>query len=51
MLFDINPDILEAAAKDDAFLSLYDDAIAAFDNELNNGESWYASGHAGSLAG
>lgn len=50
-LYDINPDILEAAAKDDEFLSLYDDAISALDDELNNGASWYASNHAGSLTG
>jgi starch phosphorylase len=42
-LYEIEPEKLEAAAGDSSFLSLYDAAIAAFDRETTNDDSWYAT--------
>jgi len=42
-LYEISLEKLEAAAGDSIFLSLYDAAVAAFDNEMADGDSWYAS--------
>ena len=39
-LRDIDPDKLEAAAKDPAFLELYDSSIQKFDNYMLNKQSW-----------
>jgi starch phosphorylase len=51
LLYETSKEKLEAAANDAAFLELYDDAVAAFDNERNDGGSWYATNHAGAFAG
>ncbi|MFC2066769.1 alpha-glucan family phosphorylase [Chloroflexota bacterium] len=45
MLYEINPEKLEAAADDSTFLSLYDAAVTAFDKEMTDGASWYATNH------
>ncbi len=50
-LYEISKEKLEAAAGDPAFLSLYDAAILAFDNEKSDGDSWYNTNHAGALTG
>ncbi len=42
-LYEISPEKLEAAAGDSSFLSLYDAAIAAFDKEMTDDDSWYAT--------
>ncbi|MFC1939461.1 alpha-glucan family phosphorylase [Chloroflexota bacterium] len=42
-LYEIGPRKLEAATGDSTFLSLYDAAIAAFDKEMTDGDSWYAT--------
>lgn len=42
-LHEISPEKLEAAAGDNAFLSLYDAAIAALDEEMADDDSWYAT--------
>jgi starch phosphorylase len=48
-LYEINKEKLEAAAADPAFLSLYDAAIAAFDNEKKDGSSWFSTEHPGAF--
>ncbi len=50
-LYQISREKLEAAAADPAFLSLYDTAIAAFDSEKKDGNSWYNLNHAGAFTG
>jgi starch phosphorylase len=50
-LDEISREKLEVAANDPAFLSLYDAAIAAFDNERKDGDSWYTVNHPGALPG
>jgi starch phosphorylase len=47
----ISREKLEAAANDPTFLALYDAAIAAFDDERKDGDSWYARNHAGTFPG
>ncbi|MFC1901459.1 alpha-glucan family phosphorylase [Chloroflexota bacterium] len=42
-LYEISFEKLEAAAGDSSFLSLYDAAVAAFDSEMKDGNSWYAT--------
>jgi starch phosphorylase len=41
-LYELSLEKLEAAAGDSSFLSLYDAAIAAFDKEMTDDDSWYA---------
>jgi starch phosphorylase len=50
ILYEISREKLEAAAADPAFLSLYDDAIAAFDIEKKD-NSWYNTNHPGAFTG
>jgi starch phosphorylase len=50
-LQEISQEKLEAAAGDSTFLSIYDSVTADFDSELNDGDSWYATRHPGSLPG
>jgi starch phosphorylase len=50
-LDEIGREKLETAASDPAFLSLYDTAITAFDNEKKDGDSWYNTTHAGAFPG
>jgi starch phosphorylase len=50
-LDEISREKLEAAASDPTFLTLYDAAIAAFDNERKDGDSWYTKTHAGTFPG
>ena len=45
MLYEINQEKLEAAADDSTFLSLYDATVTAFDKEMTDGASWYATNH------
>jgi starch phosphorylase len=42
-LYEISPEKIKAAASDSSFLSLYDAAIAAFDKETTDDDSWYAT--------
>ena len=51
LLYEISKEKLEAAAADATFLSLYDTAVSAFDNERKDGDSWYATNHAGTFSG
>ena len=50
-LYEISQEKLEAAAGDSSFLSLYDAAVAAFDKQMTDNDSWYATKHPGSLPG
>jgi starch phosphorylase len=50
-LYEINHEKLEAAARDDAFLSLYDTALAESDGEKKEGNSWSAIDPSLSLPG
>jgi glycogen phosphorylase len=50
-LYDISHEKLEAAASDALFLALYDAALAAFDRDVKDHNSWYASTHPGALSG
>ena len=50
-LQEISQERLEAAAGDSAFLSLYEFVISAFDNEMTDRNSWYATKHPDSLPG
>jgi starch phosphorylase len=45
VLDEISQEKLEAAVGDSTFLSLYDAAIVAFDNEMTDDNSWYAGKH------
>ena len=51
LLYEISREKLEAAAIDPAFLTLYDAAIAAFDKEKKDGNSWYNINHSGAFTG
>jgi len=42
-LYEISQEKLEAAAGDSSFLSLYDATIVAFDEEMNDNDSWYTT--------
>ncbi len=42
-LYEISQEKLEAAAGDSSFLSLYDSAMATFDKEMTDNDSWYAA--------
>jgi len=50
-LYEISSEKLEAAAGDSSFLSLYDAAVAAFDKQMTDNDSWYATKYPGSLPG
>jgi len=50
-LYEISREKLESAASDPAFLSLYDAAILALDNEKKDVNSWYAANHSGAFPG
>jgi len=50
-LYEISREKLEAAAGDPHFLSLYDTAVSAYDNHMNDDSSWYKSRHGGALPG
>ncbi len=50
-LYETTQEKLEFAAADPSFLSLYDAAIAAFDEEKNDGNSWYKTTHPGAFTG
>jgi len=50
-LREINPDKLQAAARDPAFLTLYDLALSAFDADMSGGDTWFATNHPGLLPG
>jgi starch phosphorylase len=41
-LYEISPEKLQSAVADSDFLSLYDTAITAFDEEMTDDHSWYA---------
>ncbi len=51
LLFDVNREKLESAARDPSFLALYDAAMATVDNESKDGGSWYATSHPGTIPG
>ncbi len=42
-LYEISSEKIKTAAGDSSFLSLYDTAIAAFDKEMTDDDSWYAA--------
>jgi starch phosphorylase len=42
-LYEIGSDKLQMAAGDSTFLSLYDAAVAAFDKDMTDNNSWYAN--------
>lgn len=42
-LHEIGPEKLDIAAADDTFLSLYDAAVAAYDREMTDHDSWFAA--------
>ncbi len=50
-LYDIDREKMEAASRDPSFLSIYDAAVAAFDNEKNDGGSWFNTAHPGAIGG
>ena len=50
-LLEISPDKLEVAAKDQAFLSLYDSVMKAFDADVSVAGSWFAITYPGRLVG
>jgi starch phosphorylase len=50
-LYEISHEKLEAAARDDTFLGIYDTAIARLDAEKKGGHSWYSSNPSLSLPG
>jgi glycogen phosphorylase len=50
-LHEISAQKLEAAAADSAFLSLYDAVLSAFDAEMSENNSWFATRHPQALAG
>jgi starch phosphorylase len=50
-LYEISKEKLEAAASDATFLSAYDKAVADFENDTKDGNSWYTANHAGSFSG
>ncbi|MFH1646225.1 MAG: alpha-glucan family phosphorylase [Chloroflexota bacterium] len=51
VLREISQEKLETAATDNTFLDFYDAVIAAFDNEIKDGDSWYARKYPNSLPG
>jgi len=51
LLRDINPDKLQAAAADPAFLDLYDSVMSAFYAHLSAGDTWISNTHPYLLAG
>jgi starch phosphorylase len=50
-IYDISHEKLEAAAVDASFLALYDAAIAEYDNEIKDIDSWYKTKTSPSLSG
>jgi len=50
-LHEISPDRLEAAAKDPAFLSLYDSVMADFDADIKAKNTWFATKYPEALPG
>jgi starch phosphorylase len=42
-LRDINPDKLQAAASDPAFLALYDSVMAEFDSDMSTQDTWFVN--------
>src|SRR4030043_8379 len=50
-LRDINPDKLQAAASDPAFIALYDSVMAAFDFDMSTEDTWFTGKHPNLLSG
>lgn len=50
-LRDINPDKLQAAAGDPAFLDAYDSVMSAFDADMSNDNAWFTSKYPDVLPG
>jgi starch phosphorylase len=50
-LRDINPDKLQAAASDPAFLASYDSIMAAFDADMSNDNTWFTTKYRDVLPG
>ena len=50
-LCEISADKLAAAATDPAFLSLYDSVMSAFDAQMSDNNSWFATGYRDALDG
>ncbi len=51
LLREISTDKLAAAAADPAFLNLYDSVMSAFDAEMSDNNSWFATEYPNALAG
>jgi len=51
LLREINPDKLQAAATDPAFLGLYDSVMRVFDAGMSGGDTWFATNHPNRLSG
>ena len=51
LLREISTDKLAAAAADPAFLNLYDSVMSAFDAEMSDNHSWFATEYPNALAG
>jgi starch phosphorylase len=50
-LSESSPDKLQAAAKDPAFVKLYDSVMSAFDVDMAGGDTWFAANHPNLLPG
>jgi starch phosphorylase len=50
-LSESSPDKLQAAAKDPAFVKLYDSVMSAFDVDMSGGDTWFAANHPNLLPG
>jgi glycogen phosphorylase len=50
-LYDTPLERLNELARDSSFLAIYDDAMAAFDRDMNNGRCWFVNKHKGELPG
>lgn len=50
-LRDINPDKLQAAASDPAFIALYDSVMAAFDSDISTQDTWFTGKYPNILPG
>ena len=50
-LRDINPDKLQAAAADPAFLTLYDSVMSAFDADMSTQDTWFKNSYPDTLSG
>ncbi|MFC2021728.1 alpha-glucan family phosphorylase [Chloroflexota bacterium] len=50
-LLEINPDALQTAANDPSFLALYDSVMSAFDKDMADSNTWFATKYPSQLDG